>query len=195
MSRVDDELRQAIGDHETLAKAENAAKSAGFESAPTEPRPTAPRRSLGLLFGLLAMGAAILTLVLTGYRQAAVYSKNVDELLRDHARFQGRNVRVVGTLVEGTLARRNSPCEYRFQMTRNQAVLTVFYPQCVVPDTFRDVPGVAVDVTAEGQLTADGSFRAHQIMAKCPSKYEMRDRSTNGEPGMRSAAVPRDLMR
>ena len=72
-------------------------------------------------------------------------------------------------------------------MQKNDVVMTVLYPQCVVPDTFRDVPGVKVEVTAEGKLLPDGSFRAHQIMAKCPSKYDMR-----GKPGQ-VQAMPRTL--
>ncbi|HKO93425.1 MAG TPA: cytochrome c maturation protein CcmE, partial [Polyangiaceae bacterium] len=45
----------------------------------------------------------------------------------------------------------------------------------VVPDTFRDVAGVEVEVTAEGRLSADGRLQATKIFAKCPSKYEMRE--------------------
>jgi len=57
----------------------------------------------------------------------------------------------------------------------------VHYPQCSVPDTFRDVPNVDVEVTAEGTLTETGTFDASRIMAKCPSKYEMEQRAASGE--------------
>ncbi len=127
------------------------------------------------------MGGAILFVVLSGFKQAAVYSKGVDELVRDKTRFESRTVRVLGTLVPGTLARRSEPCEYRFKMKKNNVEMTVLYGQCVVPDTFRDVPGVNVEVTAEGQLTANGTFHATQIMAKCPSKYEMRGKANQGQ--------------
>jgi cytochrome c-type biogenesis protein CcmE len=177
MTKLDDELRQAIDSHEGMAKAEPAP---GF-AKPTPAAQAPTRRNLGLLIGLVVMGGAILFVVLSGFKQAAVYSKGVDELLRDKGRFESRTVRVLGTLVSGTLARRSDPCEYRFKMHKNDAVLTVLYPQCVVPDTFRDVPGVNVEVTAEGQLGADGTFHASQIMAKCPSKYEMRGKSDKGQ--------------
>ena len=55
------------------------------------------------------------------------------------------------------------------------APLKVQYAQCVVPDTFRDVKGVEVEVTAEGRLAEDGHLEASKIFAKCPSKYEMRE--------------------
>jgi len=51
----------------------------------------------------------------------------------------------------------------------------------VVPDTFRDVAGVDVGVTVEGELTADNRFEATSVLAKCPSKYEMQERKQRGE--------------
>ena len=187
MSNLDEELRQAIDSHEGLAKSEPE-PAPGFVK-PSPANPTNSRRHLGLLLGLVVMGAAILFVVFSGFKQAAVYSKGVDELLRDKSRFESRTVRVLGTLVSGTLARRSDPCEYRFKMQKNNVVLTVLYPQCVVPDTFRDVPGVNVEVTAEGQISADGTFHASQIMAKCPSKYEMRGKSAGSNAARTNVAI------
>ena len=181
MTNLDDELRQAIDSHEGRAKSEPEPAQVFAKSPVVSTSSSRSKRHWGLLLGLVGMGAAILFVVFSGFKQAAVYSKGVDELLRDKDRFESRTVRVVGTLVAGTLARRSDPCEYRFKMQKNDAILTVLYPQCVVPDTFRDVPGVKVEVTAEGQISADGTFRAHQIMAKCPSKYDMRGKSSQGQ--------------
>lgn len=180
MTNLDDELRQAIDSHEGMAPAPDPAP--GFvKPATPKQNPGQVKRNVGLLVGLVVMGGTILFVVLSGFKQAAVYSKGVDELLRDKSRLESRTVRVLGTLVPGTLARRTEPCEYRFSMKKNDAALTVLYPQCVVPDTFRDVPGVNVEVTAEGQLASDGTFHATQIMAKCPSKYEMRGKAGQGQ--------------
>jgi cytochrome c-type biogenesis protein CcmE len=189
MSNLDDELRQAIDKHEDLAQGEPEPPQAFAKSPTSAAASKKPRTHLGLLIGLVVMGSTILLVVLTGFKQAAVYSKGVDELVRDKVRMQGRTVRVLGTLISGTLARRSEPCEYRFKLQKNNVDLTVFYPQCVVPDTFRDVSGVQVEVTAEGQLQTDGSFRASQIMAKCPSKYEMRDKSNQGQAPSHSLVV------
>jgi cytochrome c-type biogenesis protein CcmE len=38
-----------------------------------------------------------------------------------------------------------------------------------------------VGVTVEGELQSDQSFLASSVLAKCPSKYEMRERQKNGE--------------
>jgi cytochrome c-type biogenesis protein CcmE len=130
----------------------------------------------------LAMGAAAIAgLVLTGMQSKAIYSKPVDELLGQKAKFMGRPVRAEGNLVHGTLVRRDSPCEYRFTIAKNGAELPVRFAQCVVPDTFRDVPDIDVGVTVEGELQADDSFQASSVLAKCPSKYEMQQKKQNGE--------------
>ena len=180
MAPIDDELAKAVADSERadpigpVARAADEPPAGGFEPPPS-------RRSLGLLAGLLVAGGALLVLVLTSFKGSAIYSKKVDELLAERDRLASRNVRVEGSLVKGSLRRRDDPCEYRFNIAKNGADLEVRFPQCVVPDTFRDVPGMDVDVTAEGKLSAGGYFEATQIMAKCPSKYEMKQRASKGE--------------
>ncbi len=151
----------------------------------------------------LAMGAgAITALVLTGMQDKAIYSKPVDELLAQRAKFVGRPVRAEGTLVHGSLVKRDEPCEYRFTITKNAVELPVRFAQCIVPDTFRDVPDIDVGVTVEGELQRDDSFEATNVLAKCPSKYEMKERKQRGEemphgplaaeglPGSAQAATP-----
>jgi cytochrome c-type biogenesis protein CcmE len=141
------------------------------------------------------LAAAIAGVVLTGMKDNAIYSKPVDELVAQKARFAGRPVRAEGNLVHGTLTRRETPCEYRFTITRNGVEVPVRYAQCIVPDTFRDVPGMDVGVTVEGELHADNSFEATSVLAKCPSKYEMNDRRSNGEVMPHGAAeAPRETM-
>jgi cytochrome c-type biogenesis protein CcmE len=182
MNRIDEELKAALADPAAPSKQRHA--SATDPPASVLPkataRPARGKRSWGFLIGLVTMGVAILAIVLTGIDNAAVYSKDVDQLLQERARLVARNVRVTGTLVRGSLMRRNEPCEYRFRLHKGSAELGVQYPQCIIPDTFRDVPNVDVVVTAEGRLQKDGSFLAHQIMAKCPSKYDVKNRSNSG---------------
>lgn len=139
--------------------------------------------SLGFLLVLLVMAIGILVLVMTSFKSAAIYAKHVDEVVAGRSELTGRRLRVEGLLVHGSLERRDQPCEYRFQMERNGSKLLVHYPQCVVPDTFRDVPGVDVGVTVEGKLASNGDFDASQVMAKCPSKYEQRKAGASSVAG------------
>jgi cytochrome c-type biogenesis protein CcmE len=143
-----------------------------------------PRRkgNVGLLIVLLAMVGGIVVLVMMGFKDAAVYEKTVDQLKVEAAALGNRRVRVAGTLVHGTLEHRDQPCEYRFTIKGADSELPVRFPQCVIPDTFRDVPGMDVKVTVEGKLAAGGGgFEATQVLAKCPSKYEMKERRDKGE--------------
>lgn len=172
MSDLDKELEQAV-----------AAVDVPPPAARREPAPPPPARrsNVGLLIGLVVMCGAILSLLFFSFDKSSAYAKNVDELMREKDKYPDRSVRVQGTLVKGTLVHRDQPCEYRFEMQSKGVVLPVRYPQCVVPDTFRDMPDMDVVVTAEGKLNSTGHFDASNIMAKCPSKYEMKEMQKGGQ--------------
>jgi cytochrome c-type biogenesis protein CcmE len=173
---VDQELARAV------EEAEAEAIPAVAQPATPPPVPPKPKRNLGLLAGLLVMVAGILTLVFSSGKDAAIYSVGVDQLMKDPARYNQRSIRAKGMLVKGTLAKRDEPCEYRFKIVEHGTELAVHHPSCVVPDTFRDMPGMDVEVQAEGKLAEDGkTFVSTNIIAKCPSKYEMKQKSMAGE--------------
>lgn len=190
MSDLDRQLEEALEEGQKDAASGASATAAGTEASDGDEgtsfsvsrgRPVSPKRNLGLLIGLLALGGVILTLVFSSIDQAAVYSVGVDQLLGAQSEYKDKNVRVEGDLVKGTLRRRAEPCEYRFTMERGGKKLPVRYAACVVPDTFRDAPEIDVQVTAEGQLTEEGYLEATHIMAKCPSRYEMESKAAKGE--------------
>jgi cytochrome c-type biogenesis protein CcmE len=139
------------------------------------------RKRLLLLVPLVMAAAAIVALVLVGMQDKGMYSKPVDTLVAERAKFVNKPVRAEGNLVHGSLVKRESPCEYRFTIEKNGSEIPVTFAGCVVPDTFRDVPGMDVGVTVEGQLRPTGQFEATQVLAKCPSKYEMKQKAANGE--------------
>jgi cytochrome c-type biogenesis protein CcmE len=178
MSRLDDELL-----HELDAPAPPAEPRA----EPAAPRPR-PRRNTKLVVILLGLGVAGMAAVLLSFENATVYSKGVDELLALRQRLTGRAVRVEGTLVRGSLERQERPCAYRFQIAKNGARLGVDYPECVLPDTFRDLSYTDVGVTAEGKLDQSGRFQATRIMTRCPSKYEARAKEPGAPPKLLSVA-------
>lgn len=190
MSHLDDELEQAVREAEGRKGSAQAAEVAS-PVVSDSPGEEGGKRGLALLAGLGVIMAGILALFFTSSEDAVTYAYGVDQLQAKAADLGNRQVRVMGHLVSGTLVRRDSPCEYRFRMTKNGAELPVSYAQCVVPDTFRDVKGVEVEVTAEGRMTPDGHLEASKIMAKCPSKYEMKEAAAaggarpehRGEPG------------
>ena len=178
---VDKELAQAV--EEAEAEASVPAVAQAQPAAPQPPRK--PKSNWGLLAALLAIVVGVVTFAMFGLGDALSYEVAVARVLKETDQLAKRNLKVQGMLVKGTLVRRDEPCEYRFKLEDPKAkgsILPVAYRQCVVPDTFRDMPGMDVMVTAEGKLATDGkSFEATGIMAKCPSKYEMQERSMSGE--------------
>ena len=175
---VDQELARAVAETDAEAGVPAVAQAVGPEGLGPKRR----KGNYGLLIGLFVMMAGILFLVFNSGKGAAIYSMGVDQLMKDQAHYSQRNIRVKGMLVKGTLTRRDSPCEYRFKLQEKGAVLSVQHPSCVVPDTFKDMPGMDVEVQAEGKLAADGkTFVSTGIVAKCPSKYEMEQKSKAGE--------------
>lgn len=141
----------------------------------------ASRRRLLLVVPLVMAAAAIVALVLVGMQDKGMYSKPVDQLLAEKSKFLGKPVRAEGNLVHGSLVKRDQPCEYRFTIEKNGTEVPVRFAKCVVPDTFRDVPGMDLGVTVEGELRADNSIEASNVLAKCPSKYEMKEKAARGE--------------
>ena len=165
--KLDDELAEAV-----LAGGADDAPSVVKPVRAVEAPSHTKKKNLGLLLTLLAMVGAVVALFLGVFQPAAVYATAVDKLVNQRSAYVGRKVRVEGELVPGTLVKRDSPCEYRFSVHKDDAKLPVRYAQCVIPDGFRDVPTGGVQVTIEGALGQNGDFEASLVMAKCSSKYD-----------------------
>ncbi len=156
--------------------------------------PTEPERAgfpgwakVGIVFCLLA-GTVVFLLMSSGAQQAFVYSKLVHEVMAEPSAFQGKALRVEGELRQGSIKFREDPCEWRFVLYKEDKEMAVRFPQCVVPDTFRD--GFGIQVTVQGELAADNHFDANQVIPRCPSKYEMEQRQQAGEDMPHAEAPP-----
>jgi len=117
---------------------------------------------------LLVGGFAFLFLFSLGGSGAMVYYLTVGEFLerQGHADL-GENFRINGRVVEGTIRKPPGGLGARFVMTDGTRQLAVAYSK-ETPDTFVD----GSEVVVEGSLGSDGTFSAHTLLAKCPSKYE-----------------------
>jgi cytochrome c-type biogenesis protein CcmE len=97
------------------------------------------------------------------------YYLTVSEFVQSPDR-SGDDFRISGKVAEGSIERLPSGQDVNFVMTDGSAVLAVAY-HGIVPDAFVD----RADVVVEGQVRQDGTFQAHTLLAKCPSKYEAAD--------------------
>jgi len=170
------------------------------EASPVEVPPPPPQavragpnlRGLAVVVALMLGAGGIAALVLTNFKDATVYAKGVDQLTAEKDKWVGRSVRVEGILVRGTLKFQEKPCEYNFDAVKGGKTIHVRYPSCIKPDTLRDdMPEVGV--TAEGKLQANGEFLASNVLAKCPSKYEMKDKAKQPGAGMAPPGPPANV--
>jgi cytochrome c-type biogenesis protein CcmE len=177
-ARFDRSLRMQGSDERASEARSEAAEPAG--------KGLSPAIKVGAIVVLLGAAVAFLIFGSTA-SDAFVYSKLVNEVMSNPAQFAGRELRVEGQLKQGSIKFREDPCEWRFVIEKAGKEMPVQFPQCVVPDTFRD--GMGISVTVQGKLTADGGFLANQVVPRCPSKYEMQQRKNKGEVMPHSSAL------
>ncbi|MCS6857391.1 MAG: cytochrome c maturation protein CcmE [Sandaracinaceae bacterium] len=145
-----------------------------------------------LQFGaVLAFGASLVAWALLSEDSPFVYSVLASEVLKEPEQYKGRTLRVEGLLQDGSIRFRDEPCEYRFALKGDEEsgkVLEVRFPQCIVPDTFRE--GMGISVVVEGRLEEDGRFLATTVIPRCPSRYEMDERMRKGEAPPHAMPMP-----
>ncbi len=95
-----------------------------------------------------------------------VYYLTVDELYAEVDRYDGRKVKVSGTVVEAERGGR----EMEFTISENGKSVRVKY-RGAVPDAF----AVGMPVVVEGRYSG-GRIEATTVLTKCPSKYESQSR-------------------
>lgn len=124
---------------------------------------------------LVLLGAIVAAMVFLVARsvggQEKLYYQTIEEFM---VKPNDKPVRLAGFVSEGSIGKDQSGLEVIFRL-RDQAgktVLPVIFDSRKsggrIPDTFVD--GAQVVVT--GKLEKDGRFHAHELLAKCPSKYE-----------------------
>lgn len=132
-------------------------------------------RKIAFAVSLILVGFAILFGV--GLKGSLVYYLTVSEFLDSGRRDDlGDHFRVNGNVVTGSIVRTSGAPGARFLMSDGKRQLSVAYAK-ETPDTFVD----GSEVVVEGSLGADGTFVATTLLAKCPSKYEAKNRSASDD--------------
>ena len=120
------------------------------------------KRLIAILGGLAVLGAAT-ALVLTAFQENLVFFFTPSQVAANEAP-QGRTFRIGGMVEKGSVQR--SGIEVRFVVTDTAKNIPVVY-RGALPDLFREGKGVV----AQGQLGADGVFRAREVLAKHDENY------------------------
>jgi len=120
------------------------------------------RKLIAIAAGLAALGVAA-ALVLNAFQQNLVFFFTPSQVAANEAP-QGRTFRIGGMVEKGSVKREG--VEVRFIVTDTAKTIPVVY-NGALPDLFREGKGVV----AQGQLGADGVFRAREVLAKHDENY------------------------
>ena len=132
-------------------------------------------KRLLLIISVIAVAAALLTLVLTSFTGALVYFHTPTEINAKSAEFVQRKVRIGGMVQEGSLVKEPGTLKIRFLVTDGKERLPVQY-EGMVPDLFREGQGVIV----EGIWQPGKDFQADSILAKHSEDYVPVEMSDEG---------------
>jgi cytochrome c-type biogenesis protein CcmE len=127
----------------------------------------------------VGLSCLVLVLAFTGLlystlREGTEYYKHVDEVMANPQAWQGKKLQLHGFVVPNSILRKRDSLEYRFEVQSKGQVVRATY-QGIVPDTFKD----EAEVVLKGTLAPDGFHVVPDgVMAKCPSKYEAKPRSS-----------------
>ena len=120
------------------------------------------KRMAAIALGVVALGAAA-ALVLAAFQKNLVFFFTPSQVAANEAP-QGRSFRIGGMVGPGSLKREGVNVE--FTVTDTAKSMRVTY-RGQLPDLFREGKGVV----AQGQLGADGMFRASEVLAKHDENY------------------------
>jgi cytochrome c-type biogenesis protein CcmE len=120
------------------------------------------KRLAAIGLGLAALGVAA-ALVLSAFEQNLVFFFTPSQVAAKEAPL-GRTFRIGGMVEKGSVKR--DGVEVRFLVTDTAKTIPVLYSGAL-PDLFREGKGVV----AQGQLGADGVFRAREVLAKHDENY------------------------
>lgn len=120
------------------------------------------RRLLFVVFGLSALGAATL-LVLLAFEDSVLFYYNPSDVAQRQVE-PGQRIRLGGLVEEGSVIRTGETVS--FVVTDLAETIPVSFTG-ILPDLFREGQGVVT----EGTFNADGRFQAAEVLAKHDETY------------------------
>ena len=122
------------------------------------------KRFMFILVGIAILGSAVGLVLYALQNNVSLYFTPTQVYNKEAP--QGRNFRIGGMVVEGSLKRERDGLTVRFDVTDTLKTMQVNY-KGILPDLFKEGKGVV----AHGQLQADNSFLADEILAKHDENY------------------------
>lgn len=117
-----------------------------------------------IVAGVTALGVASI-LVLNAFQSNLVFFFSPTQVAANEAPI-GKSFRIGGLVEEGSVQREDSSTTVRFSVTDTAKTIPVVYTG-ILPDLFREGKGVV----AQGKISADGIFKADEVLAKHDENY------------------------
>jgi len=126
--------------------------------------PTRKRRLIGVLVIVVGVGAAAVVGMKALNENMLYFWSPTD--VKEQAASPGNRIRLGGLVAAGTVKRASDSLAVSFIVTDGAASVEVQFDG-ILPDLFREGQGVI----AIGEMTANGHFQAHEVLAKHDENY------------------------
>lgn len=140
------------------------------ESVITQPQiaSKSPNKKLKFIIGGAIILVAVIALVFQSISSTGAYYMSVADLNKNADSLMGQKIRVSGAIVQESEDWDAPNLMLRFHMTdeSGEQLLVAFHGSR--PSNFAR----ATEAIVEGEMMPDGSFRADNLLLKCPSRYE-----------------------
>jgi cytochrome c-type biogenesis protein CcmE len=136
------------------------------------------RKQTKILFLAAGILLCVGFLLFVGMKQPGgmVYYLTVSEFVEGAGNSPG-GFRISGKVATGTVQRDAGGRDLAFVISDGASTLPVRYHGSI-PDAFAE----DADVVIQGRMADDGTFQAHTLTAKCPSKYEAAEKHPDDIP-------------
>ena len=138
-----------------------------FPMTETKQRGKPANKQTKFIVGGLIVVLVIGYLIVTSIQGATAPYLTVTELRSRGSSVYGRNVRVTGVIQGESIDWNAQDLILKFEIADEGGRLPVVY-KGLRPDMFQD----GAQAVVEGRYTEKGIFEAHNLVLKCPSKYE-----------------------
>ena len=122
------------------------------------------KRFIFILVGIAILGSAVGLVLYALQNNVSLYFTPTQVYNKEAP--QGRNFRIGGLVVEGSLKREKDGLTMRFDVTDTLKTMQVNY-KGILPDLFKEGKGVVV----HGKLEDDNTFLADEVLAKHDENY------------------------
>jgi cytochrome c-type biogenesis protein CcmE len=122
------------------------------------------QRMAWIAAGVAALAVAV-ALVLNAFQSNLVFFFTPTQIANGEAP-KGKTFRLGGMVEAGSLKREANTTSMTFRVTDTAKTITVSYTG-ILPDLFKEGSGIV----AQGMVTADGQFKASEVLAKHDENY------------------------